>query len=86
MSDQNLYVIERLRRTDNDTILYRATINDPTVYTKPWTVEIPMHKRSEAICEYACHEATTGCLAFSLERALRKNRQQERGKLLCSNR
>jgi hypothetical protein len=64
MSDQNLHVIERLRRTDNDTILYRATINDPTVYTKPWTVEIPMHKRSDAIFEYACHEGNYGMLGI----------------------
>jgi hypothetical protein len=64
MSDQNLHVIERLRRTDNDTILYRATINDPSVYTKPWTVEIPMHKRSDAIFEYACHEGNYGMLGI----------------------
>ena len=60
MSDQNLHVIERLRRTDSDTILYRATIDDPSVYTRPWTVEIPMHKRSDAIFEYACHEGNYG--------------------------
>jgi hypothetical protein len=56
MSDDNLHVVERFRRTAADTILYQATIDDPTVYTKPWTVEISMSKRNNRIFEYACHE------------------------------
>jgi hypothetical protein len=56
MSDENLHVVERFRRTDPDTILYQATVNDPTVYTKPWTVEISMATRTDRIFEYACHE------------------------------
>jgi hypothetical protein len=60
MSDQNLHVVERFTRTDPDTILYRATVEDPTVYTKPWTVEISMTKREERVFEYACHEGNYG--------------------------
>jgi hypothetical protein len=60
MSDQNLRVTERFTRTGPETILYRATVDDPTVYTKPWTVEIIMSKRSERLYEYACHEGNYG--------------------------
>jgi hypothetical protein len=60
MSDRNLRVVERFTRTAPDTILYRATVEDPTVYTKPWTVEISMTKRDDAIFEYACHEGNYG--------------------------
>ena len=56
MTDQNLHVVERFRRTDPNTIIYQATIDDPTVYTKPWTVEISMAKRTGRLFEYACHE------------------------------
>ena len=56
MSDENLHVVERFRRTDPDTIIYQATVDDPTVYTKPWTIEISMAKRADRIFEYACHE------------------------------
>jgi hypothetical protein len=56
MTDENLHIVERFTRTDPTTILYRATINDPTVYTKPWTVEISMTKAEGPIFEYACHE------------------------------
>jgi hypothetical protein len=56
MSDENLHVVERFRRTDPETITYQATVDDPTVYTKPWTVELSMSKRNSRIFEYACHE------------------------------
>ncbi len=60
LSDQNLHVTERFHRTDANTILYQATVADPTVYTKPWTVEISMSKRDDPIFEYACHEGNYG--------------------------
>jgi len=55
-TDQNLRITERFTRTDPDTIIYQATIDDPTAYTKPWTVELVLNKRDEQIYEYACHE------------------------------
>ena len=60
MSDGNLRVTERFRRTDPNTILYQATIDDPSVFTKPWTVEISMGRRDDSIFEYACHEGNYG--------------------------
>jgi len=56
MTDGNLHVVERFRRTDSNTIDYQARVDDPTVYTQPWTVEISMAKRTDRIFEYACHE------------------------------
>jgi hypothetical protein len=47
-------------RSAPDTILYRAMVEDPTVYTKPWTAEISMTKRDDAIFEYACNEGNYG--------------------------
>src|ERR1043166_5619236 len=40
-SSENLHVVERFKRVDADTILYRATIDDPTTFTAKWTVEYP---------------------------------------------
>jgi len=56
MTDQNLHITERFTRTGPDTILYRATIDDPTVYTKPWTLEVPLSRQQNPMYEYACHE------------------------------
>jgi hypothetical protein len=55
-SDENLKVIERFKRIDANTILYRFTIDDPSTYTKSWTAEYPFLASSGPIFEYACHE------------------------------
>jgi len=54
--DENLTLTERFKRVDNDTLIYEFTINDPTVWTKPWTVSLPMTRSDQHIYEYACHE------------------------------
>ena len=65
ISDENLRVVERFTRTDADTILYQATIEDPTVFTQAWTVEIPLKRAPGPIFEVACHEGNYG-LGFIL--------------------
>ena len=56
----NLELVERLTRVSDDTLLYEATINDPTVWTSPWTYEVPMVLNDQPIYEYACHEGNYG--------------------------
>jgi hypothetical protein len=55
-SSANLHVIERFKRVDANTILYRATIDDPTTFSKIWTVEYPFVATKGPVYEYACHE------------------------------
>jgi hypothetical protein len=55
-SSENLKVIERFKRVDAHTILYRATIDDPDAYAKPWTLEYPFIATPGPVYEYACHE------------------------------
>jgi hypothetical protein len=47
-SRENLHVIERWTRLDAKTLEYSATIIDPTVWTKPWTIKHEMSKQDEA--------------------------------------
>ena len=52
-----LRLVERFTRADADTIAYEVTIEDPKVYTRPWTVAIPLGRDdSYQMYEYACHE------------------------------
>jgi len=64
---ERLHVVERFTPLDANTIEYKATIEDPDYYTRPWTVSIPLHRdRQYQIYEYACHEgnhAVAGILA-----------------------
>ena len=57
---QNLHVIERITRADEDTILYQFTVEDPGMWTKPWSGEVPITKIQGQLYEYACHEANYG--------------------------
>jgi hypothetical protein len=50
-------LVERLTRTAPDTLVYETTITDPTWYTAPLTVKVPMTKNPLPIYEFACHEA-----------------------------
>jgi hypothetical protein len=54
---KDLKVIERFTRTDDETIRYEATIDDPKTWTKPWTMMIELKRNNEyQFLEYACHE------------------------------
>jgi hypothetical protein len=55
-SSANLHVIERFTRVDANTLLYRATIDDPTTFSKSWTLEYPFTATTGGVFEYACHE------------------------------
>jgi hypothetical protein len=59
-ADENLHLIERFTRTDPDTLLYEFTVDDPTVFTKPWKAAIPMTASQGPIYEHACHEGNYG--------------------------
>jgi hypothetical protein len=55
-ASENLKVTERFTRSDQETILYTFTIDDPTTFTRPWSGEVPFKATREQIYEYACHE------------------------------
>jgi hypothetical protein len=45
-SDQ-LHVVERWRFVDKDTISYDATVEDPKVFARPWTVSVLLNRRRD---------------------------------------
>ena len=59
-SSKNLHLIERIQRQDEDTLVYTFTVTDPTTWTQPWTVELPMRRSDLPMFEYACHEGNYG--------------------------
>ncbi|MEE3203072.1 MAG: hypothetical protein VX262_07245 [Acidobacteriota bacterium] len=59
-SSNKLQIEERFKRLDDDTLLYSFTVTDPTTWTAPWSVELPMRKNDLPIFEYACHEGNYG--------------------------
>ena len=60
LSDANLHLTERLTRASETTLIYEVTVDDPTVWTQPWTYELPMGQIDGPLYEYACHEGNYG--------------------------
>jgi len=44
---ENLHLVERWTRVDAKTLEYTVTIEDPTTWTKPWTVKQEMSRQDE---------------------------------------
>jgi hypothetical protein len=61
-SSPALHVIERFTRIDENTIVYRFTVDDPGTWTRPWSGELLMRKTKGPIFEYACHEGNYGLM------------------------
>ena len=59
-SGEGLRLVERYQRVNAGTLLYQVRIEDPTTWTRPWTVQIPMTPNDEGFFEYACHEGNHG--------------------------
>ena len=75
-TDENLKLTERFTRTGADMILYRVTVDDPTAFTRPWTLEVPLtleDNRKNLIFESACYEGN-----YSLTSMLAGARKLER--------
>jgi hypothetical protein len=69
---EGLHIVERFRRVDENTIDFRYTVEDPSTYTRPWTVAVPMTRIEDKIYEYACHEGN-----YSMEDVLKGARAEE---------
>lgn len=50
------HVVERFTPAGPDTVTYQATVTDPVVYTRPWTISLPLSRQKFELTEAACHE------------------------------
>ena len=71
-STDGLHLVERFTRSGPDTLTYRVTLTDPDTWEEPWTVEVPLQRREQAIYEFACHEGN-----HSIEGMLKTARIEE---------
>jgi len=74
-SRETLHIIERFTR-EGDGITYEVTVDDPTVWTKPWTAALTLGKQpDDSLFEYACHEGNN-----SMRNILSASRAAEKAK------
>ena len=67
-SRENLHLVERFTRVDAKTLEYVVTMEDPTAWTRPWTVKQEWGKQDEqanrVYYEPRCHEGNYGMVAL----------------------
>jgi len=64
-STENMRFIERFTRTDDETIEYKMTVENPEVLTRSWSAAYPMKLDNKyEMFEYACHEGNTAIRGY----------------------
>ena len=69
---RNMTVTERFNLESTNKLIYSFTVEDPTVWTAPFTGEYAWSRSDDMVFEYACHEAN-----YSFEGILRGARLLE---------
>lgn len=54
-SDQ-LHLVERFQKVDNNNIKWTVTFEDPKFFTEPWSVTLPIARQNTEIMSYSCEE------------------------------
>ena len=67
-SEGTFTLVERFTRVAEDSIVHTLTVTDPTTWTSPWTLELPMHRIQGPMLEYACNENNMDAFTVAEER------------------
>ena len=70
-ASDSLSVEERYTPMGQNAIMYEATIEDPNVFTRPWTIRMPLYRRLEdnvRVLEFKCVEFSEDLLYGHLRR------------------
>ncbi len=66
-SRENLHMVERFRRVSANRLEYTLTVDDPTTFTRSWTLMVPWKKQSDKanqVYESSCHEGNYGLMGI----------------------
>ena len=70
-ASSNVRIVERFTFTGPDRLRYEAQIEDPTVFTRPWKMSMPLYRRVESdsqLLEFKCVEFAEDLLYGHLRR------------------
>ena len=70
---KNSKVIERLTRVSDNELLYQYTVEDPAIYTAPWSAEYSLYRTDQRMFESSCHEGN-----YSLANVLKGGRAADK--------
>jgi hypothetical protein len=73
IAPEQVRLVERFWLSSAGMLQYEYTMHDPSTWTRPWTVRVPMKRSDESVYEYACHEGN-----HSMPNRLQVARSEER--------
>ena len=77
---EDLKVEERYTPTGPNSLRYEATIEDPKVFTRPWTISMPLYRRLEPnaqILEFKCVPFAEGAVYGHLRRGAATGEEEQ---------
>jgi hypothetical protein len=74
----NVHLVERFTRVGANAIDYQFTVNDPTMWTAPWSAAVSIEKTEGEIYEFACHEGNHS-MTYMLSGARAQEKQVHEG-------
>lgn len=71
-------IVERFHLVSPDTLHYQFTVEDPSLYTKPWRAEFALTRTHHAMTEYACHEGNRSMIHILTAARLNRQTKEDR--------
>jgi hypothetical protein len=64
-SNDGMHLVERFTLVGPKTLRYQFTVNDPTTWTRPWSIDSLIPMIDPPIYEFACHEQNYGLINWT---------------------
>ena len=64
MTAGGMTLTEKFTPRDDGTLNYEFIVDHPTIYSLPWSAELPLRPIAENTYEYACHEGNYGIVGI----------------------
>ena len=64
MTAEGMTLTEKFSPREDGTLNYQFTVDHPTIYSLPWSAELPLRPIAENTYEYACHEGNYGIVGI----------------------
>jgi hypothetical protein len=77
-SRDGMKLVERFTMVGPNTLRYEFTVDDPSTWTRPWSIDSLLPKIDPPIYEFACHEQNYGLINWTTGSQIREAEQRRK--------
>jgi len=78
-SDKGMHLVERFTLVGPNTMRYQFTVEDPTTWTRPWSIDSLIPRIDPPLYEFACHEQNYGLINWATGTQIREKEAAAQG-------